>query len=77
MPSSYISRTRTTVRLMCICVHYVLQSLYAPVGMALEPVVMGAQALMFPGWGLAAKYVAAHTRETPRSWRSSTRSRRS
>jgi hypothetical protein len=61
MPSSYISRTRTTVRLMCICVHYVLQSLYAPVGMALEPVVMGAQALMFPGWGLAAKYVAAHT----------------
>ena len=61
MPSSSISGTRTTVRLMFICVHYVLQSLYAPVGKASEPIVIGAQALMFPGAGLAAKYVAAHT----------------
>ena len=61
MPSSSISGTRTTVRLMSICVHYVLQSLYAPVGKVSEPIVIGAQALMFPGAGLAAKYVAAHT----------------
>lgn len=61
MPSSSISRTRTTVRLMCICAHYVLQSLYAPVGREFEPVVMGAQALVFPGAGLVAKHVAAHT----------------
>jgi hypothetical protein len=53
--------TRTTVRIVLLCAQYVLGSLYAPVGHNAEPAVVGAQALLFPGTGLAAEYLAAFT----------------